>query len=224
MRKVLAATMTCLMVLFGIVSSFDIQAQNGKFDVRIRLKSSDCVTKKITIQVQVKAHDATSTFKMGDANFRFDYDPLVVKNPVNVLQENFSNVAPASDLNYVAQTLTGSNVTPDGTMGIVSLNVLYSGNNASAKLVSSTDYMTVACIQFDILNMTGCVNFRWHTDNVTVDFPVTGMNEIIETSADPYVLLHFVQSLLMPLEISLPQISTHLLLEMLFQTIRLHQV
>jgi uncharacterized repeat protein (TIGR01451 family) len=186
MRKVLAATMTCLMVLFGIVSSFDLQAQNGKFDVRIRLKSSDCVTKKITIQVQVKAHDATSTFKMGDANFRFDYDPLVVKNPVNVLQENFSNIAPASDLNYVAQTLTGSNVTPDGTMGIVSLNILYSGNNASAKLVSSTDYMTVACLQFDILNMTGCVNFRWHTDNVTVDFPVTGMNEIVETSADPY--------------------------------------
>jgi uncharacterized repeat protein (TIGR01451 family) len=185
MRKVLAATMTCLMVLFGIVSSFDLQAQNGKFDVRIKLKSSDCVTKKITIQVQVKAHDATSTFKMGDANFRFDYDPLVVKNPVNVLQENFSNAAPASDLNYVAQTLTGSKVTPDGTMGIVSLNVLYSGSNAGAKLVG-TDYMTVACLQFDIANAAGCVNFRWHTDNATIDFPITGMNEIVETSPDPY--------------------------------------
>jgi hypothetical protein len=69
MRKVLAATTTCLMVLFGIVSSF---AQSGKFDVRIKLKNSDCVAKKITIQVQVKAHDAASTFKMGDANFRFD--------------------------------------------------------------------------------------------------------------------------------------------------------
>lgn len=182
MRKVLAATMTCLMVLFSIVSSF---AQSGKFDVRIKLKSSDCVAKKITIQVQVKAHDATSTFKMGDANFRFDYDPKVVTNPVNVLQENFSNVAPASDLNYVAQTLTGSKVTPDGTMGIVSLNVLYSGSNAGAKLVG-TDYMTVACLQFDIANATGCVNFRWHTDNATIDFPITGMNEIVETSADPY--------------------------------------
>jgi hypothetical protein len=182
MRKVLAATTTCLMVLFSIVSSF---AQSGKFDVRIKLKSSDCVAKKITIQVQVKAHDANSTFKMGDANFRFDYDPLVVKSPVNVSQENFSNIAPSSDLNYNAQTLTGSKVTPDGLMGIVSLNLLYSGSNAGAKLVG-TDYITVACIQFDIINTTGCVNFRWHTDNATIDFPITGMNEIVQTSADPY--------------------------------------
>jgi uncharacterized repeat protein (TIGR01451 family) len=182
MRKVLAATTTCLMVLFSIVSSF---AQSGKFDVRIKLKSSDCVAKKITIQVQVKAHDANSTFKMGDANFRFDYDPLVVKSPVNVSQENFSNIAPSSDLNYNAQTLTGSKVTPDGLMGIVSLNLLYSGSNAGAKLVG-TDYITVACIQFDIVNTTGCVNFRWHTDNATIDFPITGMNEIVQTSADPY--------------------------------------
>jgi uncharacterized repeat protein (TIGR01451 family) len=178
--------MTCLMVLFGIVSSFDLQAQNGKFDVRIKLKNSDCVAKKITIQVQVKAHDAASTFKMGDANFRFDFDPLVVKNPKNVLQENFSNAAPASDLNYAAQTLTGTQVTPDGTKGIVSLNVLYSGSNAGAKLVSNTDYITVACIQFDIVSTTGCVNFRWHTDDAVNDFPITGMNEIVETSADPY--------------------------------------
>ena len=185
MRKVLAATITCLMVLFSIVSSFDVQAQNGKFDVRIKLKNSDCVAKKITIQVQVKAHDTASTFKMGDANFRFDFDPLVVKNPVNVLQENFSNAAPASDLNYAGQSLTGTQVTPDGTMGIVSLNVLYSGSNAGAKLVS-TDYITVACIQFDIVSTTGCVNFRWHTDNPLTDFPVTGMNEIVQTSADPY--------------------------------------
>jgi uncharacterized repeat protein (TIGR01451 family) len=185
MRKVLAATTTCLMVLFCIVSSLDLQAQNGKFDVKIKLKNSDCVAKKITIQVQVKAHDATSIFKMGDANYRFDYDPLVVKNPKNVSQENFSNVAPANDLNYVGQTLTGSKVTPDGKMGIVSLNVLYSGSNAGAKLVG-TDYVIVACIQFDIVNTTGCVNFRWHTDNATTDFPVTGMNEIIVLTPDPF--------------------------------------
>ena len=182
MRKVLAATTTCLMVLFSLVSSF---AQSGKFDVRVKLKNSDCVAKKITIQVQVKAHDANSTFKMGDANFRFDYDPTVVKTPVNVSQENFSSIAPANDLNYVSQTLAGSQVTPDGTKGMVSLNVIYSGNNAGAQLVG-TEYMTVACIQFDIVNITGCVNFRWHGNNILLDFPITGMSEIVETSADPF--------------------------------------
>jgi uncharacterized repeat protein (TIGR01451 family) len=183
MRKVLAATLTCLMVLLLAMPSIAQTATpKGKFDVRIILKSSDCNLKKVTLQVQVKAHDANSTFKLGDANFRFGYDPLVVKNPKNIAQENFSSSAPASDANYNAQTLTGSQVSPDGKQGIVSLNVLYSGSNAGAKLVG-TNYMTVACIQFDIIKDDGCVNFKWNTNN---DFPVTGMNEIIETVADPY--------------------------------------
>jgi uncharacterized repeat protein (TIGR01451 family) len=186
MRKVLAATLTCLMVLlFAMPSIAQTATPKGKFDVRIKLKSSDCIAKKVTLQVQVKAHDATSTFKLGDANFRFDYDPAIVINPKNISQENFSNAAPASDTNYGAQTLTGSKLSTDGKMGIVSLNVLYSGSNAGAKLVD-VNYITVACIQFDIVKGDGCVNFKWHNDNPTTDFPVTGMNEIIEVTADPY--------------------------------------
>jgi uncharacterized repeat protein (TIGR01451 family) len=186
MRKVLAATLTCLMaLLLAMPSIAQTATPKGKFDVRIKLKSNDCVVKKIVLLVQVKAHDANSTFKLGDANFRFDYDPTVVANPKNISQENFSNVAPASDTNYGAQTLTGSKVSTDGKSGIVSLNVLYSGSNAGAKMVG-TDYITVACIQFDIIKGDGCVNFKWHNNNPATDFPITGMNEIIETSADPY--------------------------------------
>jgi uncharacterized repeat protein (TIGR01451 family) len=186
MRRVLAATLTCLMVLlYAMPSIAQTATPKGKFDVRIKLKSSDCIAKKVTLQVQVKAHDANSTFKLGDANFRFDYDPAVVINPKNISQENFSNAAPASDANYAAQTLTGSKLSTDGKMGIVSLNVLYSGSNAGAKLVD-VNYITVACIQFDIVKGDGCVNFKWHNDNPTTDFPVTGMNEIIEVTADPY--------------------------------------
>ena len=186
MRKVLAATLTCLMVLlYAMPSIAQTATPKGKFDVRIKLKSSDCIAKKVVLQVQVKAHDANSTFKLGDANFRFDYDPAVVINPKNISQENFSNVAPASDANYATQTLTGSKISNDGKMGIVSLNVLYSGSNAGAKLVDA-NYITVACIQFDIVKGDGCVNFKWHNDNVSTDFPVTGMNEIIVITPDPY--------------------------------------
>jgi len=185
MRKVLAATLTCLIVLLWAMPSFAQTTPVGKFDVRLKLKSNNCVAKKVVLQVQVKAHDANSTFKLGDANFRFDYDPKVVINPKNISQETFSNAAPASDANYTAQTLTGSKVSTDGTQGIVSLNVLYSGSNAGAKQVG-IDYITVACIEFDVIKTDGCVNFKWHTDNVATDFPITGMNEIIQTSADPY--------------------------------------
>ncbi len=185
MRKVLAATLTCLMVLLWAMPSIAQTTPNGKFDVRLKLKSSDCITKKVVLQVQVKAHDANSTFKLGDGNFRFDYDATVVNNPKNISQENFSNAAPASDSNYGTQTLTGSKLSADGTMGLVSLNVLYSGSNAGAKQVG-TAYITIACIQFDIVKGDGCVNFKWHTDNTNTDFPVTGMNEIIVITPDPY--------------------------------------
>jgi uncharacterized repeat protein (TIGR01451 family) len=182
MRKVLAATLTCLIVLLWAMPSIAQTTPKGKFDVRLKLKSSDCIAKKVVLQVQVKAHDANSTFKLGDGNFRFNYDPAVVVNPTNISQENFSNAAPASDTNYGTQTLTGSKLSADGTMGLVSLNVLYSGSNAGAKQVG-TDYMTVACIQFDIIKGDGCVNFKWNTDT---DFPLTGMNEIIVITPDPY--------------------------------------
>lgn len=186
MRKVLAATLTCLIaLLLAIPSIAQTATPKGIFDVRIKLKNSDCVAKKVTLLVQVKAHDINSTFKLGDGNFRFDYDPAVVIDPKNISQESFSSVAPASDNNYGAQTLTGSKISNDGKVGIVSLNVLYLGSNAGAKLVS-TDYITIACIQFDIVKTDGCVNFKWHNNNPATDFPVTGMNEIIEITADPY--------------------------------------
>jgi uncharacterized repeat protein (TIGR01451 family) len=184
MRKVLAATITCLIVLLCAMPSIAQTASNAKFDVRLQLKSSDCITKKIVLQVQVKAHDAASTFKMGDANYRFDYDPAVVNNPVNISQENFSSSVPARDFNYFPQSLTGSKVSNDGTQGIVSLNTFFSGSASGAKTVG-VEYMTVACIQFDIVNTAGCVNFKWRKNDPAIDFPITGMNEIIQTSVDP---------------------------------------
>ena len=185
MKKELAATITCLMVLITTILSFSQATPKGKFDVRLKLKSTDCANKKVVLQVQVKAHDANTTFKMGDANFRFDFDPLVVNNPKNISQENFSSAAPASDANYNAQSMTGTQVDKTGTKGIVSLNVIYSGSNLGAKDVG-VDYITVACIQFDIVKGDGCVNYAWHKTNATTDFPITGMNEIIAIASNPY--------------------------------------
>ncbi len=162
-----------LPMLSAIGLATALSAQNGQFDVRFSVKNVDCPTNKVTIQVQVKSHDAAHLFKMGDANYRFDYDPRQIANPSIVSQENFSNRAPSSDLNYAPQNLNGSSAGP--TVGTVSLNTIYTGSAESAKDVG-TNWMTISCIRFDIINATSCFNLTWHDDQT---FPVTGMNEVV---------------------------------------------
>jgi gliding motility-associated-like protein len=155
-----------------MLSCFYIKAQNGQYDVQFFLKKWDCAAKKVVIQVQVKAHDAAHTFRMGDANYRFEYDSRQITAPRIVKQENFSNIAPASDLNYGSQNLNGSSEGP--TLGIVSLNTFYSGTNQGARLVDN-NWTPISCIEFDVLALSGCFPITWHDDKT---FPITGMNEV----------------------------------------------
>jgi hypothetical protein len=174
--------MAALFLLNGITM---LSAQNGQFAVRFTNCGFDCQNVKVTIAVQVKAHDAAHTFLMGDANYRFDYDPRIIKNPVIVSQENFSNQSPASDINYVAQNLNGSSA--GATLGTVSLNTIYGGGGIGAKLVD-TSWITVACIRFDVQDPNSCINLIWHDDT---HFPITGMNEIVllgNGSYDQYIV------------------------------------
>ena len=175
-RTFLRFVVSLCLLLIGITTAL---AQNGQFDVRFTVKNFDCANNKVTIAVQVKAHDAAHTFLMGDANYRFDYDPRVIKNPAIVSQENFSNQAPSSDLNYIAQNLNGSSVGP--TLGTVSLNSIYGGGGLGAKLVVA-NWMTVSCIRFDVQDATKCMELIWHDDT---RFPITGMNEVVLTSPTP---------------------------------------
>ena len=111
-----------LWLLFSTISV----AQTGQFDVRFTVKNVDCAQQKVTVALQVRAHDLAHTFLMGDANYRFEYDPRQIGNPAIASQEHFSNIAPSSDMNYGPQNLNGSSAGP--TLGIVSLNTFYSGS------------------------------------------------------------------------------------------------
>lgn len=162
-----------VLVLMGaFLTSFLLNAQNGQFDVRFSTKKWDCNAKKLTIQVQVRAHDAAHAFRMGDANYRFEYDPRQITQPRIVLQENFSNQAPASDLNYGPQNINGSS--EGSTRGIVSLNTFYSGTSNGAKMVD-TMWTTISSIEFDVLAVRNCIPLTWHDDKT---FPISGMNEV----------------------------------------------
>jgi hypothetical protein len=171
MKNFIHPTAIKLSLVF-LVFSLKIMAQKGLYDVRFTVKNVNCTTKVATIAVQVKANSADKTFLMGDANYRFDFDPRQMRNPRIVSQDNFSNIAPASDPNYGTQNLNG---TSTGTsIGTVSLNTFYSGSNNGAKMVAA-EWLTISCISFDVQNGAECFSLKWHKDT---DFPITGMSEV----------------------------------------------
>lgn len=141
----------------------------ASYAVQLSNKSFNCLTKKTVVLVKVRAKDANSTFLMGDANFRFNYNTALLANPKIVQQVNFAT-AP-----YTAQDLQGSAV--NGTAGLVSLNVKYSPGNVPTAQSVGVDWVTVACIEFDYLgnNNTACFDLTWQTG---VGIPKTGMNEV----------------------------------------------
>jgi gliding motility-associated-like protein len=157
-------------------------AQNGAYDVRFQVKDVQCADRNVTVELQVKAHSATAHFVMGDANYRFEYDPRNLRNPRIVSQPNFSSQAPARNANYGIQNLNGSKTNAGGTAGIVSLNTFYTGSEEGGQQVPNT-WTTVAEIRFDWINTDSCIQLKWHDNNT---FPITGMSEVAIIAKQPF--------------------------------------
>lgn len=162
-----------LALFISALSSQRLFAQSGQHEVRITVKEFDCATSEVIMQVWVRASSANTAFFMGDANYRFEYDPRQIRKPQIVSQDNFSNAVPSRDLNYGSQNLNGS--TEGASKAILSLNTFYTGSAEGAKRVS-TDWTPVSCLKFMVMDTTQCFNIAWHDDKT---FPITGMNEVL---------------------------------------------
>ncbi len=161
-------------MLFGLaVSSFAQQS----YDVQLALKKIDCVAAQAEVQVQVRT-PTDQPLDMGDANYRFEYNPLSMRNPKIVSQDNFSNQAAQRNLNYAPQTLQGSRELAD--KGIVSLNTFFTGSNAGTQQVAK-NWVSVATLRFDIADMRKASDLKWHDDKT---FPISGMSHVQVTEKD----------------------------------------
>jgi gliding motility-associated-like protein len=156
-----------------------INAQNGVFDVKIASKKLDCASRKLQVDVQVKAHDEKSKFMMGDANYRIAYNPSIISNPHLEKQGFFSSNGEVSDTNYGSHNLNGSVARMKD--GIVSLNTFYGGSGEGATQVG-TEYMTVSTLTFDISDPKSTLELKWH-EGEGKSFPSTGMNEVVLNKA-----------------------------------------
>lgn len=163
-------------------------AQNGVFDVRLKLNKADCNNQKLLVDVEIKAQSESTAFLMGNANFRFLYDTQFLQHPALVEQYNFSSAGKAADRNYNPQSLNGSSERLN--QGIVSLNIIYSGSGQEAVTVGRT-WLPVATLQFDLVNVHASTKtaITWNDDKT---FPVTGLSEVVPkgntTDMDAYVV------------------------------------
>lgn len=162
---------------FFLIGSHTIEAQNGVFDVKIATQKLDCASKKLSVDVQVKAHDEKSKFMMGDANYRLAYNPSIISNPTLEKQGFFSSRGEVSDKNYGSHNLTGS--VARMKEGIVSLNTFYGGSGEGATEVGA-EYLTVSTLSFDLVDLKSVVEIKWQ-EGVGKSFPATGMNEVLLT-------------------------------------------
>jgi gliding motility-associated-like protein len=159
----------------SLLGNYALKAQNGVFDVKIATQKLDCASKKLSVDVQVKAHDEKSKFMMGDANYRMAYNPSIISNPTLEKQGFFSSKGEISDKNYGSHNLTGS--VARMKEGIVSLNTFYGGSGEGAMQVG-TEYMTVSTLSFDLVDLKSVVEIKWQ-EGVGKSFPATGMNEVL---------------------------------------------
>jgi gliding motility-associated-like protein len=163
-----------------------IQAQNGVFDVKIASKKLDCTSRKLQVDVQVKAHDEKSKFMMGDANYRIAYNPSIISNPHLEKQGFFSSNGEVSDTHYGSHNLNGS--VARMKEGVISLNTFYGGSGDGATQVG-TEYMTVSTLTFDISDLKSTLELKWN-EGEGKSFPCTGMNEVILNSSQGYELIN----------------------------------
>ncbi|OIN56866.1 gliding motility-associated C-terminal domain-containing protein [Arsenicibacter rosenii] len=163
MKKILVS---CLIAASALLAE-RVYGQNGQYDLRITQKNINCTTQKAQVDLEIKASSATTSFLIGNANFRFQYDAKVFKKPVLVKQLNFSG---SND--YGVQNLNGSQ--ESAATGIVSLNIFYNGDGLKAQKVL-TEWTPIATIEFDVDTKTTMpTEIVWLTDK---SLPKTVMEE-----------------------------------------------
>lgn len=162
-------TIFWLFVILLVSPSYVLIAQNGVYDVRFEIgQSSDCDINEAYFDIEIKAADANSTFRLADQNYRFSFNREVLANPRVVKELDISG-------NITEGVNAPSIYSPHLLLGSIDTVVSY-----GFELVGGigyevgTDWVTVGRMGFDILDPNGCVDLKWHNRSV---FPYTFVSE-----------------------------------------------
>lgn len=157
------SALVCL--LFSLAQ---ISAQTGKYDLSFSLFEVDTQAYKLYIDIQIKAHDDSSTFHLSEQNYRFRYNKNVIVPESAFIKDELgvSGYVEADTSVYDVHTLTGS------IDSVVSYNVaLLYGKG----VMVSEEWMSIGRIGFDILDTLQTAKFTY---NGKGSFPATFIGEL----------------------------------------------
>jgi len=154
-------------------------AQTGKYDIQFAIgTSADCDLGEAYFDIEIKAADANSTFRISDQNYRFSFNRKALANPRIVEEFEVSGIideGPNAFSLYSDHSLNGSIDTVVSYGFELGAGVGY--------FIGEEDWTPVGRIGFDIVDTTACVELTWHDSGT---FPSTFIGEIINGS-DLYV-------------------------------------
>jgi len=156
-------------LIFMLCSLACLTAQTGQYDVRFfQVPSFQCEDEVVYFDIQLKASNAGTTFRLSEQNYRFRYDTLALANPRIDQELDISGVVNdgIGTSIYDTHSLEGS------LANIISYNIeLLSG--AGYPLADA--WTSVGRIAFDIIDPTACIQLIWFTH---ADYPVTFISQI----------------------------------------------
>ncbi len=146
-----------------------LTAQTAQFDVRlVQQHPFQCGDAVIYFDIEVKASDTGTTFRISEQNYRFDYDTLLLTNPRIDQELGLSGLVDDG----VGMSLYNPH-TLNGTLGTtVSYNVEL---GLGAGYLLTETWLPIGRIAFDIIDAASCIDFVWRTNT---DFPITFIGQI----------------------------------------------
>jgi len=167
MRRFYCATF----VLFALFS-LQLSAQTGKYDLNLALSYVDFDNMKLYVDIQIKAHERESVFRVSDQNYRIVFNDALVYNSAFIEQElevSGHILSSTGHSWYQPHTLTGS------LDSIVSYNIEFA--SGEGLLIQADEWTNVGQIGFDIADITGTVNIMYLEENM---FPPTFIGEFYD--------------------------------------------
>jgi len=164
MRRFYSAAFT-----FFLFFTLQLSAQTGKYDLNFALSHVDCDNLQLYVDIQIKAHEGESAFRLSDQNYRFQFNDALVYGSAFIEQElEVSGHIESSTGNsfYEIHTVNGS------MDNIVSYNIEFM--SGEGLLIEADRWTNVGRIGFDIADINGEVSLSYMDENM---FPPTYVGE-----------------------------------------------
>lgn len=157
---------------FSVLFTLQLSAQSGKYDLNFALSHVDCDEAQLYVDIQIKAHDETCTFRLSDQNYRLQFNEALVNNSAFIAQElEISGYveSPTGYSLYKTHTLIGS------FDSIVSYNIEFIAGEGS--LLKADEWTDVGQLGFDIADIESTVNIVYMDESM---FPPTFVGEFYD--------------------------------------------